>query len=72
MEVWLGEVLEEDVVANYVGDIGGGGGALGQIGGTEEGVRDGEESEGGTVGKIDGNGGGGKEVVEVREVGVGR
>ena len=52
------KVLEKNVVANDVGETGGGG-TVGEIGGAEEGVGNGEESKRGAVDEIavDGRGG---------------
>lgn len=63
-----GEVIEEDMVADDVSNVGGGGTAE-EIGRTEEGIGDGEDGDGGTVEEIGGDGGGGEEVGEVGEIG---
>eukprot|EP00268_Persea_americana_P038396 TRINITY_DN37982_c0_g1_i1.p2 TRINITY_DN37982_c0_g1~~TRINITY_DN37982_c0_g1_i1.p2 ORF type:complete len:280 (+),score=80.91 TRINITY_DN37982_c0_g1_i1:1139-1978(+) len=65
-EVGWGEVLEEDVEAEGVGEGGGGGG-----GEAEEVVGDDEEGERGAGGEVGWDGGGGEEAGEVGEVWVG-
>lgn len=68
MEVVEGEVLEEDMVADDVSDVGGGGRAADEVGRSEEGIGDGEESKGGALVEIGRDGGGGEEIGEVGEI----
>lgn len=69
-----GEVLKEDMVADDVSDVGGGGRrrTADEVGRSEEGIRDGEEGKGGALGEIGGDGGGGEEGGEVGEIWVRR
>lgn len=61
LEVGPGVVLEEDVVAEEVGE-GGLRDAVGDgVGGGEVGIGDGEDSDGISLIKVDGDGGGGEE-----------
>lgn len=59
------KVLEKNVVADDVGEAGGGG-TVGKIGGAEEGVGNSEEGERRAVDEIAVHGGGGYQVSEVR------